>query len=68
MFDFQNSNFGHAIKAVETHSKKLDHCWLIGSYVKDSRFVASSAINFAETFTEYLMEKELNLENFYGRR
>ncbi|MCL0066852.1 hypothetical protein M1N54_03080 [Thermodesulfovibrionales bacterium] len=63
-FDFQNSNFEHTIKAIEAHSTKLDHCWIIGSHATSVR---ASSVEFIETFVEYLKEeKGINCQFHYG--
>lgn len=62
-FDFENSSFGHSVRAILTHSERLEHCWIIGSYAKDSSSVISSSSNFIETFVEYLKkEKGINCQ------
>ena len=68
-FDLEKSNLGHSIKSVLTHSAKLEHCWIIGSYAEDSSSVMSSSINFIETFIEYLKkEKGVECEFHHGEK
>ncbi|NKQ38575.1 MAG: hypothetical protein HF967_03715 [Methanosarcinales archaeon] len=69
MFDLENSNLGHNIKSILTHSTKLKHCWIVGSYVKDSKSITSSSINFIEILIEYLkQEKNLQCTFHYGKQ
>ncbi|MCL0062228.1 hypothetical protein M1N62_04615 [Thermodesulfovibrionales bacterium] len=70
VFDLENSSLGHGVRSMLTHSAKLRHCWIIGSYAENSSSVISSSINFIETFVEYL-KQEKGLEEcsfYYGKQ
>lgn len=64
--DLENSNLKPMIQAIQTHSQKLEHCWLL-STIGGNQEKAPGSLPYAKVVAEYLRQRKgVQCKFYYG--